>query len=359
MSTKNKVFEAEAAKGYILKITIDSFAHLNRGYFVIDNSGIRFRQADKCCFSLYDLDYARKYFRKFRCTRPMVISFNLKHMQSLLKNVKKKDSVTIFIDHTEPGKLSVTIRPEGPRKNTRFETNSIVYQEEKDYKLMDLPDGGYKYPMVIDGTDFQKIKRLTGLGNPISITIQGNNYLSFKCDSGAVSDSELGFGELLDESESEILDDGGSEGDTKDEDDLCCDCMCSDHECECLCDECGCLLRECGCEGDPPSPVANGQDQYDEIDTGEIKGLFSAQYSPALLTKLVKLPSLCTQMQFYAPTIPQFPLLIEVNTGQGGYTLGTIRVYIKDVDQIAYEDSIRDQTESYQSNAAGKKSKKK
>lgn len=358
MSTKNKVFYAEAAKGYILKITIDSLAHLNRGYFVIDNNGIRFRQADKYCFSLYDIDYARKYFRNFRCARPIVISFNLKHMQSLLKNVKKKDSVTISIDQAKPGKLFVTIRPEGPRKNTRFETNSIVYQEEKDYKLMDLPDGGYKYPMVIDGTDFQKIKRLTGLGPAINITIQGNNYLSFKCDSGAISDSELGFGELMDDPDSDDPSSSGtsdSESESVDEDDMCPDCMCSDDECGCDCDECHNLLRECTCEVDPP---IYGESRYDEIDTGEIKGLFSAQYSPALLTKLVKLPSLCTQMQFYAPAVAQFPLLIEVNTGQGGYTLGTIRVYLKDLNQIAYEDSIRSEGEVYQANS-GKKTKRK
>jgi hypothetical protein len=359
MSTKNKVFNAEAAKGYILKITIDSLAHLNRGHFVIDNNGIRLRQADKHNFSMYDMDYNRKYFRNFKCTRPLAISFNLKHMQSLLKNVKKKDSVTMFIDQTKPNKLFVTIRPDGPRKNTRFETNSIVYQEEKDYKLMDLPEGGYKHPMVIDGTDFQKIKRLTGLGNPISITIQGNNYLSFKCDAGVVSDSELGFGELTDEDsesdpgseESYPSTDTDTDTDYDDPDEECGDCGLSDSRCTCKCDECGNLLRKCRCEND-------GQPSYDELDSGEIKGLFSAQYSPTLLTKLVKLPSLCTQMQFYAPTIPQFPLLIEVKTGQGGYTLGTIKVYLKDVAQIAYEESIRNESEVWQS-TGGKKTKRK
>jgi hypothetical protein len=83
------------------------------------------------------------------------------------------------------------------------------------------------------------------------------------------------------------------------------------------------------------------EEGYDTLETGEIKGLFEAQYYSSILTKLVKLPGLCTQMQFYAPAVPRFPLRIEVNAGQGGFTLGTIQVFVKDINQITYEESLR------------------
>ena len=288
---------------------------------------------------------------------------NLKHLQGLLKNVKKKDSISIFIDENRKGKFFIMIRPEGAKQGTRFETNSIVYKEEPDYKLDSPPDGGYKYPMVIDAVDFQKTKRLTTMGKIINVTMQRNNYLSFRCDTAVVYDSELGFGELL-----TTLEDSDDENSTPTQnsdtsrhtpakrcycdatspEDCWCVCKksnspkgkgCGEYlsDCSCECEECGEYLSECTCA----SSVAH--DGYDQIGTStdDLPGIFKAQYYSNILTKLVKLPGLCTQMQFYAPTIPQYPLLIEVNAGQGGAILGTIRIFIKDVKQIEYEQTLQ------------------
>ena len=51
-------------------------------------------------------------------------------------------------------------------------------------------------------------------------------------------------------------------------------------------------------------------------------------------------------MNFYAPTIPAYPLRIECNAGQGGFTLGTIQVFIKDVKQITYEASMMNENDT-------------
>lgn len=373
MAAKGKIFYGEASKGFILKVAIDTLCGpLQRGIFIIDKDGIRLRQSDLGNTVLYDINFARKHFRGYKCVKPLIISVNLKHMQNLLRNVKKKDSLALFIDPKYPEKFFITIRPEGARKNTRFETNSVVYQEEKDYKIEPLPDGGYAFPMVIEAADFQKIKRLTSIGKIINVIIQRDNYLSFKCDAGVVFDSELGFGELRtieDDGEEDTKPHGGSRlpssassrkkcdgcGETKKncycECDGCgeylCDCICTCNECNewlcdcsCVCEECNEWLCDCTCKS------TKAEDGYDEVDDEEIPGLFQAQYYSHILTKLVKLPGLCTQMQFYAPTIPCFPLRIEVNAGQGGFTLGTIQVFIKDVAQIAYEESLKNEEEA-------------
>lgn len=369
MSAKNKIFYAEASKGYILKVLIDTLCGpLQRGYITIDKDGLRMRQADSGNTVLYDIELPRKNFKGFRCTRPITISVNLKHMQGLLRNVKKKDSIAMFIDPAKPEKFYITIRPEGAaRSKTRFETNSIVYQEEKSYKILDLPEGGYKHPMVIEAADFQKIKRLTTIGKIISVVIQQNNYLSFKCDAGVVFDSELGFGELYEElDDDDYVDDAspkkkGSKATSKaaSKDGIgasasactcgktpskCwCECQeCGEYLCDCLCEceDCGEYLCDCLCE---KTDTGNG---YDSLDEGDLPGLFKARYYSSILNKLVKLPGLCTQMQFYAPNVDQFPLRIEVNAGQGGATLGTIQVFIKDVEQITYEESIKNENEN-------------
>lgn len=345
MAAKGKLFYGEASKGYILKVTIDTLCGpLQRGVFVIDKDGIRLRQPDTGNTVLYDINFARKHFKGYKCVKPLAISVNLKHMQNLLRNVKKKDSLALFIDPNYPEKFFITIRPEGARKNTRFETNSVVYQEEKNYKMLDSPIGGYAYPMVIEAADFQKIKRLTSIGKIINVKIQKDNYLSFKCDAGVVFDSELGFGELRTLEEAEPDENTSREKKCKvckeTEKNCYCECKtCGEYlcDCSCVCEDCNEWLCDCSCE----RKKEEENDGYDEVDNEEIPGLFEAQYYSHILTKLVKLPGLCTQMQFYAPSVMGFPLRIEVNAGQGGFTLGTIQVFIKDVAQISYEESLK------------------
>src|SRR6185436_4329771 len=87
-------------------------------------------------------------------------------------------------------------------------------------------------------------------------------------------------------------------------------------------------------------------------------GIFSEQYYSTILNKLVKLPGLCTQMQFYAPTIKGYPLKIEVTAGQSSYILGTIQIYIKDTTQIAFEESKRSQDEETVSSPVSKPKKR-
>jgi hypothetical protein len=356
--SRNKTFYAEISKGYILKVMVDTLTGpLQRAYINIDKDGIKLRQPDSGNMVLYDIDLPRKNFRPFKCAKQMTISVNLKHMQGLLKNVKKKDSITMFIDPKYEGKFVIMIRPDGGKKNTRTETNSIVFQEEKDYKFDGLPEGGYLYPMVIEATDFQKIKRLTTIGKFVNVTIQRDNYLAFTCDAGVVYDSALEFGELL-----EHLDDdcGSPPGPankrcycSKPPEDCWCVCNkknipvntkfrpkrgCGEYLCDCCCTcpECEEYLQDCLC----PKKDKDGYDIEEGGDAVQYPDLFKKQYFSTILTKLVKLPGLCSQMQFYAPTTPCFPLKIEVNAGQGSFTLGTIQIFIKDVAQITLEQTL-------------------
>src|SRR5208282_3028966 len=98
MSVKNKIFHAEISKGFIIKVLIDTLVAgtLQRGCFKIDQDGIKLRQSDQGNTILYDVDLSRKNLKNYICNRPQTISVNLKHMQGLLKNVKKKDSLSVY-----------------------------------------------------------------------------------------------------------------------------------------------------------------------------------------------------------------------------------------------------------------------
>jgi len=347
------MFYAEAVKGYIIKVMIDALysGGISRGIFVLNQTGISLKQEDSLSTILYDVNIPSSELLNYRCTKKTVISVNLKHLQVQLKSVKKKDSVTMYIDEKVPGKLNIIIRLDGAKGSQRFETKGIAFQTETDYKIIDPFDGEYGAPMIIGSSDFQKIKQMTAMSKIIYVVMQKSNYLFFNCDSGVVMDSGLGFGELYDEEETcefcentkemcECTCDKCSE--------WLCDCECPrqckkcemiQSECECVCEACNEWLCECWCE------CAECSEWLVECKCARM-GIFRAEYYSTSLNKLVKLPGLCAQMQFYAPQIPQYPLMIEMTAVQGGNSLGKVRVYIKDIKQIIYEASLQKETDN-------------
>lgn len=287
---KTLIFKAVAVRGHILKIIIDTLHQpLPRGYLLIRKDGVYLRQSDASNTILFDIALERKNFASYKCKRDMTISINLKHLQKQLRSVKKKDQVSMWIDETEPEKLWFTVRStreesgasKHVQKVARVEVNFIVYKEEPEYIMTDLPDGKYQYPMVIDASEFSRIKRLTSAGKTVAVKMQRDNYISFMSDNISCFGSDITFGELKEEPDSE------DEGD------------------------------ESGYE------------------------VYEAQFFNAVFNLLVKLPGLCTQMQFYAPTVPHFPLKIAMTAAQSGLVLGTIQVYIKDVLQVNFEESLK------------------
>lgn len=369
-------FSAEITKAFVFKVSLESLTGLQRCTLSFSKNSIALRQTDDQDTILYDIDLPRKNLRAFSCKKPLAVSFNLKRMHGLLKNVKKKDSILLeIVEIGSDYKISVTIRPEGLRKNTRFETNSMVCQLEKNYKMESLPDGGYGHPMVIEAADFQKIKKMAAVSKVVTVTIQRSNYLSFECDAGVTYDSKLGFGELIAEGE----DRPGNRKCTKINHVEGCECICEDCEeyctdgckcvcdgcdvkyskgCECVCDGCDQLLRECECvcegcgiyvvegcrcrrksqDGDKNSSENDSSDSESEVVDSSI---FTQKYYSAILGKLVKLPALCSSMQFSYPKYPGYPLLIEAACSQNNYFLGTMKIYIKDVNQILLEEEIK------------------
>lgn len=305
VSPKNTVFYAVASKGYTLKVLIDVLSGVvSRTTVFLSEDGIRIRKMNQNKMILFDCFLEREKFRSYHCKKSKRISLNLVHLQRIIKNVKKKDSMTLFIAKKGPDdpenseKLGLIIRPEGSSsKQSRTETNFIVVKDESDPSKNTTPslpeyhqDGEenipvYEYPVVIDSSDFQKIKKLTSIGKTILVNIQSHNYISFYCDSGDIYSSMLEYGMKMEESDSE-----------SDED-----------------------------------------DESDDEDSSP-KGWYEASFYTSIFNLLIKLPGLCSQIQFYSPKIPGYPLKLKMNAGTGQSILGDIQIYIKDIDQIKAEE---------------------
>ena len=342
-TTKGKLFYAEAVKGYTLKVMIDSLAMaMARTTFQATKKGFFHRNTDEAEHILFDVKFCRENFKPYRCHEEVTFSLNLKHLQKMVRNVKKKDSIIMFISKKRPDRLAVAIRPCGSSTghNSRLETFFVtITRIKEDEQPRGLPDiyidkhgksiEVYGYPKVIDASDFQKMKKMTTVGKIVEVQMQQNNYISFYSDNGELYGTKLEFGEILDNPESEgecdHEDSDADQGDISDGEE-----------------------SDDGSESDNDEPEISRDNTEistncdDDSDDDEIKGWYEAEFHMSIFGLLMKLPGLCTQMQFYAPRVERYPLKIRMQAG----TLGPVTVYIKDTIQIANEQTQREQRQA-------------
>jgi DNA polymerase III sliding clamp (beta) subunit (PCNA family) len=189
MNECNGIFHAENTKGYAFKALIDLLVlFISRATLSITKDGILITEMNQKKTVLFRINIQRKLFKKYICKENINISVNLKHLRDLLKNIKKKDTIIIFIEDKKLGVAST-------QNNERVEKNSITYMEEINHELLAGPDD-YDYSYNISSADLQKVRQMTKRDKKkLFINIQGSNYIRFSSDTDMFS-SELYFGVL-------------------------------------------------------------------------------------------------------------------------------------------------------------------
>lgn len=312
---KNCSFYAKISKGYIPKVAFDAMAtNLQHIPIKLSKAGMFIRVVDReevvSARSMWDISWERKKFAEYKCAKTITISVNVKHMQKMLKNVKKKDCLTFFISDSDPNKLAILIQPSGVQNvGTAARAETVFLSiNQVDVIVPDLPniyinksgeeENVYGNPMVIDSVNFQKIKKMTSVcKTTINVTIQKNNYISFCVGDDNVMGSHLEFGELTHTPEEECETDDDSE------------------------------------ESNEVSEEETNEASEEEQSSSEKEYpfVYEKDFDVSLFAPLVKLPGLCNQMEFYAPKIDNFPLKVNMTSSSG---LGDVTIYLKDREYI-------------------------
>jgi len=190
-------YYAESQYGYTVKGIMEVMhgCLTNEAYFRLEKSGFYSVCSDNRETTLLDIKLPMEQFDSYNCKVERTIAVNLKHLQKLLKSVKKKDAITLFIEEDNTNRLGIKIVPISINKNTEKADISFISIRDVIRPIIEIPDG-YYFPKVIPSTDYQKMCKKMGAvpGKIISITIQENNFISFFCDGGDIITSELTFG---------------------------------------------------------------------------------------------------------------------------------------------------------------------
>lgn len=197
------IFRARTNEGYLFKVLSELLIqNIQRSCFVLNDESISLRMTDNLKKTLIDINLDSHNFQiyKSKFNSNKMIGINLNHLYKMLKSVKKKDTVELFILNDNNNNLGIKIIP---KDNTRITTSYIKIQNIQNINI-DIPFT-YNKPIIIPSNDYQKmIKDMISIGNIIKIESY-ETIIKFICIADGVYSREVEFGIFDNEDSNELL----------------------------------------------------------------------------------------------------------------------------------------------------------
>ena len=102
-----------------------------------------------------DLNLASTNFQQYKFEndgQTLFMGLNLNHFHKMLKSIKKKDSIILYVDAEHPDELAIQVIP---KENNRITTSTIKIQQIQHLDI-ELPEGYYR-PIIIPSNEYQKM----------------------------------------------------------------------------------------------------------------------------------------------------------------------------------------------------------
>lgn len=189
----NMVFFCKTTEGYIIKILAELLQNnIKNGCFIVNQSGIMLRMTDSNRQILIDLNLVGDNFNQYKCKpETMSIGLNFHHFYKMVKTIKKKDSVALFIEEGKESELGIRVIP---KEKSRVTTSFLKIQNLQSLDI-ELPQG-YQTSIIVPSNEYVKmIKDLNNMGgNMISVT-STSGTIRFNCNSNGVYSRDIVFGD--------------------------------------------------------------------------------------------------------------------------------------------------------------------
>jgi proliferating cell nuclear antigen len=127
---------------------------------------------------------------KFKNGKTLYLGINLSHFHKMLRSVKKKDSLSLFINDSSPTDLGIRVIP---KERNRTSTSFVKIQKIQNINV-DLPTG-YGTPAIVPSSEFQKMcKDMAHIDKTVEVHAHGF-AVKFVCGAKGVMKRVVEFGE--------------------------------------------------------------------------------------------------------------------------------------------------------------------
>ena len=166
-----KLFKAQTAEGYTIKVLADLLQNnIKTACLLVNEGGLKLCMYDshrRVCFS-FTLDSENFQIYKFKPVNSLYLGLNLSHFYKMIKSIKKKDAIIIFIDEKSPSDLGIKVIP---KENNRITTSYIKIQNIQNLDVS-VPDG-YSNPIIVQSNEYQKMcKDMASISQEVQVTAQ-------------------------------------------------------------------------------------------------------------------------------------------------------------------------------------------
>jgi proliferating cell nuclear antigen PCNA len=193
--SSNYIFFCKTTEGFIIKTLAELLQNnIKNGCLIVSKKSILFRMTDSNRKILIDFELLSENFSQYKyknTSNTMSIGLNFSHLYKMVKNIKKKDSVVLFIEEEKPTELGIKVIP---KEKNRVTTSYVKIQNLQTLDI-ELPTG-YNNAIIIPSNEYIKmIKDLNNMGgNTISI-MSTSNIIKFGCISNGVYSRDIVFGD--------------------------------------------------------------------------------------------------------------------------------------------------------------------
>jgi proliferating cell nuclear antigen PCNA len=179
--------------------------NVKTGCFEISKTGIHLRMMDANRRLLFDVNMEAKKFHSFTFQHDLPIFYigvNMNHLNKLLRPIKKKDSIHLFIQEQDTTNLGIEIVPKD--KSPPVTTSYIKIQNIQNLEIM-LPNG-YENYLLISSSGFSKMcKDMITISNVMMVNMCAH-HVRFTCYVDNVYSRDIALGETdLDGEDSSVL----------------------------------------------------------------------------------------------------------------------------------------------------------
>lgn len=195
MSSKEYIFRCKTSEAYVLKILTELLHNIIKtACFEIRPNKITLRMMDSNRRTLIDIDldacnFNIYYFSPMIESQVLNVGISLNHLYKMLKSIKKRDQLILFITEDKPQDLGIQVMP----KDFSRVTISYVKIQNLTNLTIALPEN-YEDSILVSSNEFSKMcKDMFNMANIISIKAKKYS-IAFLCNVGSVYSREVILG---------------------------------------------------------------------------------------------------------------------------------------------------------------------
>ena len=189
---ENTIFRCKTTDAYTIKMLFELLHNnIKTGCFELHKDGIQLCMTDSNRRTLIDVKILAREMN-FYLLQPdhLRMGINVHHVYKMLRSVKKKDSMIMFINESNPSDLGIQIIP---KDQTRLTTSFVRIQNIQNLEI-EVPTA-YTNSVLVSSCEFAKMcKDMLQMSQTIHIRSTKFN-VRFTCNLGSVYSREVMLGE--------------------------------------------------------------------------------------------------------------------------------------------------------------------